>query len=244
MRKNQHISKITLLHYVKLALRSLLFLAVFFTYIFDKTALLSRHFVLSIAVWVFFVVEMLLRFFPSRFESMGCQKQFERNYRPVPDENAKPVNQSWKKTATMVLIWLASSAVVGVLYFTHLIDATVVILICLGFSVCDVICILFFCPFQTWFMKNQCCTTCRIYNWDYIMIFTPLLFIPSWYTYSLFGFAFALFLRWEIGYRLHPEYFSAKTNCSLHCENCQEKLCRQKKQLRSFLKKYKDRFFK
>ena len=30
--------------------------------------------------WVVFAVEMVLRFFPSRLESSGCQKQFRRNY--------------------------------------------------------------------------------------------------------------------------------------------------------------------
>ena len=32
------------------------------------------------AVWVMFVIEMILRFFPSRWESPGCQKQFSCNY--------------------------------------------------------------------------------------------------------------------------------------------------------------------
>ena len=98
-------------------------------------------------------------------------------------------------------------------------------------------------PFQTWFMKNRCCTTCRIYNWDFAMMFTPLVFIPSLYTYSLLGFALALLIRWEVTYRLHPERFSPATNRYLSCANCKEKLCSHKKQLRGFLKKYRDRFF-
>lgn len=99
------------------------------------------------------------------------------------------------------------------------------------------ICILFFCPFQTWLMKNKCCTSCRIYNWDFVMMFTPLLFIRSYATWSLFAMAFILFLRWEITLSLHPERFAENTNASLSCGCCEEKLCHHKGQLQSFLKK-------
>jgi hypothetical protein len=58
-----------------------------------------------------------------------------------------------------------------------ILDDGIMILLCSAYSICDIICILFFCPFQTWFMKNKCCSTCRIYNWDYAMMFTPLFFV-------------------------------------------------------------------
>ena len=61
-----------------------------------------------------------------------------------------------------------------------IIDEGVLWLVCLFYGVCDMICILFFCPFQSWFLKNKCCCTCRIYNWDYAMMFTPLFFIYLW----------------------------------------------------------------
>lgn len=236
------LSIISLLHYVKLVLRSALFLAALSAYIFEKTHLLTRSYVLPVIVWIFFVMDMIFRFFPSKLESMGCQKQFARNYVPV-DKSAVPENQSWKVTATVAVVWLTLNGIIGLLYFTKLIDHVVLILISIAFSVCDIICILFFCPFQTWFMKNRCCTTCRIYNWDFAMMFTPLVFIPSLYTWSLLGCALALLLRWEITYRLHPERFSEKTNRCMSCSECKEKLCSHKKQLQSFLKKYKTKFF-
>lgn len=242
VKKNKKISKITLLHYVKLFGRTALFLAVLFTYILKGTLLFTDYKMLPLFVWAVFVVEMFFRFFPSRLESPGCQKQFERNYMPTGE--GMPTNQPWWATASVAFISVFVTAVVGALYLSGVIDAAVVILITLFFSVCDIICILFFCPFQTWFMRNRCCTTCRIYNWDFAMMFSPLVFIPSVYTYSLFGFALLLLLRWEIGYRRHPEYFSVKTNAYISCQNCQEKLCHHKKQLRGFLKKYKDRFSK
>ena len=240
--KKVKISKISTLHIVMLVLRSILFIAATTMYILDKVHVLTNHIILNSIVWIFFFVAILLRFFPSKLESMGCQKQFARNYEPI-GEGITPTNQSWKQTALVAFVWLALNGVIGALYFLHIFDKGILILIALAFSVCDIICILFFCPFQTWFMKNRCCTTCRIYNWDFAMMFTPLVFIPSLYTYSLLGCALALLLRWEITYRLHPERFSTATNKCLDCSRCEEKLCNHKKQLRGFLKKYKTKFF-
>ena len=236
------ISKISAMHVIKLILRSILFAAVLVFYILDRTEILTYNAILPAVIWVFFVVEMLMRFFPTKMESMGCQKQFARNYEPIGDE-CVPTNQSRKITALVTAVWLALNGAVGALYYSGIIDKGILILIAIGYSVCDIICILYFCPFQTWFMKNRCCTTCRIYNWDFAMMFTPLVFIPSVYTYSLLGFALALLARWEITYRIYPERFSTSTNKCLDCSRCEEKLCSHKKQLQAFLKKHKAKFF-
>lgn len=239
---SKKLSLISLLHFVKLFLRSALFILVLAVYAFGRAESSPYHTLVSYVVWIFFVVEMILRFFPSKLESMGCQKQFAHNYEPV-GEGQTPTNQSWKTTAVVALVWLILNGIFGALYFADVFDRGILILIAIAYSICDIICILFFCPFQTWFMKNRCCTTCRIYNWDFAMMFTPLVFIPTSYTYSLLGCALALLLRWEITYRLHPERFSTETNRCLDCSRCQEKLCAHKKQLRGFLKKNKARFF-
>ena len=41
-----------------------------------------------------------------------------------------------------------------------------------------------------------------------------------------------LLLRWEITFYRAPERFAESTNGYLHCQNCTEKLCSHKKQLR------------
>ena len=69
------------------------------------------------------------------------------------------------------------------------------------------------------------------------MMFTPLVVIPSAYTWSLSALAFGLFLRWEIAVKRHVRWFSDETNAALRCLNCQEKLCAHKKQLKSFWEK-------
>ncbi len=45
---------------------------------------------------------------------------------------------------------------------------------------------------------NKCCTTCRIFNWDHLMMFTPMLFVKGFSSYSLILVAISVFAAWEI----------------------------------------------
>jgi hypothetical protein len=136
----------------------------------------------------------------------------------------------------VALIWISFNAVFGALHMMGILDDGIMLILCCAYSVCDLICILFFCPFQSWFLKNKCCSTCRIYNWDYAMMFTPLFFVRESYTWSLLILSVALMLRWEITFYRHPERFSEATNGYLGCRNCTEKLCTHKNQLKSLWK--------
>lgn len=195
-----------------------------------------------------FIGEMIERFIPSKVASMGSQKQHRRNYRPSGEN--KPILQSWKITLMVFLSWVAFNAIFATLYFLHIIDQGVLMLISLFYAVSDMICILFFCPFQTWMMHNRCCTTCRIYNWDFAMITTPLIFIMvtkengnymvNPFAIALVALSWVLLIKWEITYHAHPERFSDATNLSIRCVNCKEKLCSHKKQLQHLLKKSRE----
>lgn len=234
------------MHYIKLFFRSALFITALVIYIVNRVnntgelfgGYEKRNDILTV-ILIVFLIEMALRFFPSRFESMGCQKQFSRNYRPT-GKTAEGIRASVRGVAATAIAWLTLNGAIGVLYFTHIIDRGILLLVSLAYSVCDMICILFFCPFQTWFLKNKCCGTCRIYNWDFPMMFTPFVLIPHLYTWSMLGIALLLLAVWEISFRVHPERFYEETNCGLSCSNCTEKLCHHKTQLRHFIKKNKD----
>ena len=235
------ISIVSTLHYIRLVYRFALFVLLLISYI--RYRMFSADPILESAekipaiiyvTWAVFAVEMVMRFFPSKYESPGCQKQFARNYIKsgsteisIPDNNA---------AVLIALIWIVFNGIFGALYLTGILDDGIMILLCSAYSVCDIVCILFFCPFQTWFMKNKCCSTCRMYNWDYAMMFTPLFFIRKPYSWSLLALSVALLIRWEITFYLHPERFSEKTNDYLQCKNCTEKLCAHKKQLHSLWK--------
>ena len=244
MHGRKKLSGISLLHYSKLVFRSLLFLAATGLYIHHRLigseypfGPLGEQPVILSVIWLVYIVEMLLRFFPSSMESMGCQKQFARNYVPTGVDTADVVVQSGWRTAAVAVAWFVLNGAIGALYLAGIIDEGIMLLISLAYAVCDMICILFFCPFQTWFMKNRCCTTCRIYNWDFAMMFTPLVFVPSLYTWSLLGVSLLLLVMWEVMLRRYPERFSERTNACLNCGQCREKLCHHKKQLRGFLRK-------
>ncbi|MBR5287751.1 MAG: hypothetical protein IKU34_04060 [Clostridia bacterium] len=240
-KKRRKLTRIMCLHYIKLILRSALFLGALSLYAANKVLGREEIFcgvedmplILSL-IWLFFVVDMLLRFFPSRFESMGCQKQFACNCKPT---GKQPESIRFTPIKAVIISWTALNGAIGAAFLAGWIDEGILLLISMAYAVCDMICILFFCPFQTWMMGNRCCTTCRIYNWDYAMMFTPFLFIPRFYTWSLLALALLLLIRWEVTIRKHPERFSEVTNCSLSCANCEEKLCQHKKQLRQFIKK-------
>lgn len=238
--KRLHISKISALHYIKLLGRSLLFLMAVAGYIVGKIehregllASFGKNTAFLTAVWLIFVGEMILRLLPSQYESMGCQKKFKRNYQPTARQ-ADPSSIRNRGIVATAVVWIAANAVIGGLYLVGILDAGMMLIVSLAYSVCDMICILFFCPFQTWFMKNRCCGTCRIYNWDYAMMFTPMIFIRSFYTWSLLAVAVIVLLEWEITYKRHKEWFHEATNTNLSCANCSEKLCHHKKQLKRF----------
>ena len=243
--KGKKLTVVSTLHYIRLVYRSILFLLLVINYIIFKfrsgapiTSTIERWPAILVVTWTVFVVEMILRFFPSSMESPGCQKQFKRNYIKSGETNI--VIQDNNATFLVALLWIVFNAIFGALHMMGIFDDGIMVLLCGAYSVCDMICILFFCPFQTWFMKNKCCTTCRIYNWDYAMMFTPMLFLGNFYGLSLLGIALALLVQWEVLAYRHPERFSETTNRCLTCPNCTEKLCHHKKQLRSFWQKNRD----
>ena len=190
VKRKVRLTPVSTLHYVKLVYRSLLFIGFFVLYLLyrirggeDVVKAMERRPIMLVLIWVVYTVEMIIRFFPSKLESPGCQKQFARNYVKtgkthieIHDNNA---------TVLVALIWIFFNGIFGALRMLDVLDDGIMILLCCAYSVCDMICILFFCPFQSWFLRNKCCSTCRIYNWDYAMMFTPLFFVRKYYAWSL-----------------------------------------------------------
>ena len=86
-KKHIKLSLISTMHYVRLVYRSVLFILLLIKYIDYRIHLeneimssLEKQPVILTVTCTVFVFEMILRFFPSRFESPGCQKQFKQNY--------------------------------------------------------------------------------------------------------------------------------------------------------------------
>lgn len=184
-------------------------------------------------VWLLLILSMLFRFFPSQTESIGCQKEFVRRMSPSGHAPSRQeIYRADRGALWVFIVWLALN---GCFFLGHRLSwLSDRFMVCLAgfYGVCDIICILFFCPFQAWIMHNRCCTTCRIFNWDYLMICTPLFSLPfKPLVCSACVLSVLLFLRWEFTYYRRSERFFESSNTALQCSRCQEHLCKYKRAL-------------
>lgn len=167
-------------------------------------------------------LDILKKFFPSGRLSLGAQKLFAGRYRAA-DCSALLV----------AAVWIGFNLIFFVLYRQGIIGVPELMLLTLFYFLSDMICVLYFCPFRL-MMHTRCCTTCRIFNWDSMMMCTPLLFIGGIYGWSLAAFAMAVLIHWETLYSRFPERFFECSNESLRCGNCEGNLCRGRLKRRDY----------
>lgn len=182
-------------------------------------------------LWVIFMVMMLTHIFPSNRLSMAIKKADHVNYDPQPFEELELlrfVKEQNIRAWTVLLVWLCFNAVFGLLYLAGVIKEIDLLMLTVFYFLSDYICILFYCPFQFKIMKNRCCVNCRIYDWGHFMIFTPMLFIRNFFSWSLFFTSCVVLIRWELYYATHPERFWYGSNKNLNCVNCKDRICRYK----------------
>ena len=186
-------------------------------------------------LWFYFMGIMILHIFPNNRLTMALRKSRQETYQPrepydelellrfVQDQNRK----AWR----VLLIWLCMNAVWGLLYLFQVIGDAELLMLSVFYFLCDYICILFFCPFQTFVMGNKCCVNCRIFDWGHFMMFTPMLFIRNFFSWSLFFTSVVVLIHWELLYAAHPERFWFGSNETIRCENCRDKTCQWKEKL-------------
>ena len=183
-------------------------------------------------LWIIWVIDMICQLIPVKDRiALGSQKLFEQRFKPIRDkinhDNLRNYIISTTKSAYKIfIIWAILIAVLGVLYYNDIIGDIYLLMTCVVFYICDLICVLIWCPFRL-IMRNKCCTTCRIFNWDHLMMFTPYLFIRGFYTQTLLALAFLVWLTWELCIMMYPERFWETTNLALRCSECTDKLCTQ-----------------
>ena len=182
-------------------------------------------------LWLVWVIDMIVQLIPAKgYLPLGSLKQFKMFYRPVKELiDKKELIPFFKKSEWESLkvlgAWAMLVAGIDLLWAANILKEKELLLISVVFYVCDLLCVLLWCPFRVWIMKNRCCTTCRIFNWDHLMMFSPMLFIRGVYSISIFAIAVVVFLIWEGCFILHPERFCEETNAALQCRNCTDKLC-------------------
>ena len=229
---------------IKFLIRLAVFVTILIAYIANKEILveyMTYEFSLRLIkyditplhiLWLGFMVMMILHIFPNRKLSMALRKRKEENYVEVQDysqlELLKFVQDQNIKAWKVMLVWLSFNAVWGALYLFGVMDSADLLMITVFYFLCDYICILFFCPFQTFIMKNKCCVNCRIYDWGHFMMFTPMLFIKNFFSWSLFFTSLVVLIHWEIVYAKYPYRFWSGSNRTLQCKNCKDKTCQLK----------------
>ncbi len=183
-------------------------------------------------LWLVWVVDMILQIIPVKNKvALGSQKLFANRFRPIREKINYKALKSYVLTTTkaaykVMLIWIFLVGMIGGLYYADMINKQWLFMISVFFYVCDLICVLIWCPFRL-IMKNKCCTTCRIFNWDHLMMFSPLIFAGGFFAISLVALSLLVWLIWELCVMLYPERFWEMTNLSLKCCECTDKLCTQ-----------------
>ena len=184
-------------------------------------------------LWFVWMGDMLTQLFPigNKIISIGSRKVFKQFFRPAENmpsvEKLTIFSKKAKNGAVRVLIiWSILIAVLCGFYHRKLLDTAAMLLISAAFYVCDLICVLIWCPFRL-IMGTRCCTTCRIFNWDHMMMFTPMLPVAGFFSVSLIVMSFVVLFFWEYRIKKYPELFWEGTNKALRCSECTDKLCTQ-----------------
>ncbi len=238
-KNNVKTSKTRKIYFLRLAGRILVFTILVFLYFFDKSAFcvaLGMRFFSEFSplhiLWALWVYDMILQLMPIKAHiSIGSQKIFLSLFRPIKEKiNVQNLKKYIKDTTAsaykVMILWIILTIGVSLLYLHDIIDIGIMILISGLFYVCDLICVLIWCPFRL-IMKNKCCTTCRIFNWDHLMMFLPIIAVNSFYSWTLVLFSFIIWLIWEICVFTYPERFWENSNMALKCSECTDKLCTQ-----------------
>lgn len=211
--------------------------------VIDRGAFFTSGFSFLHVMFGIWILDMLLQIIPIKNAvPLGSQKHMKIRFvdiKSIVTEEAQKLKgkvtkeaiknyavSTTKKAYRVFLIWIALLTVLGVLYYTHVIDNTFLFMVTVLFYVGDLVCVLIWCPFRL-IVHTRCCTTCRIYNWDHLMMFTPIMFIGSLYSTVLVLLALAVWVLWELCVFLYPERFWEQTNHALKCSECTDKLCSQ-----------------
>ena len=182
--------------------------------------------------WLVVAASMLSQLNPNSRLTTGCLKQYPNRFDPCPDYRPEELRQAVRTqnrgAIKVAAVWLTINLIFGILHHRGRLSIPFLMLLCALCYLCDLICVLFFCPFQTFLMKNRCCVNCRIFAWGSWMMAAPLMCVPHWYAQSLFWTGVVVLIFWEVRYRRHPERFWSGSNRLLQCAHCQEQLCRYK----------------
>ena len=240
-------------YWIKFALRIIILIIVLLLYIFKDqhnqfNVIVGLNFFREFSVfhvlWAIWLIDMLYQLIPVKgYIALGSRKNFKHRFKPIQERINKEslnkyIKQNNKSAYIVLLLWITLILIIGLLWHFKIIDNSFLLLISTTFYVFDLICVLIWCPFRL-MLKTKCCTTCRIFNWDHMMMFTPMIFLKGFFSISLLVIALVIWIIWEICILLYPERFWENSNAALKCSECTDKLCTQYCQKLRTSNKYK-----
>ena len=184
--------------------------------------------------WLAVVLVLLKRMAPGLNRKVTSGKIFADNCVPgmarTPDREERfrsyieKVNRGALKTA---VYWVLVILVTGGLYYLDVFGTAGLFIVVVFFVFMDQFCVTVWCPFE-WLIGTKCCNSCRINNWGYLMAFLPLVYFPSFWTWSVVLLSGAVVAQWEYLFYKHPERFFEEYNACLMCRNCPAKCGKRK----------------
>lgn len=177
-------------------------------------------------LFIYFFIDSLSVIIPELNKDTFSGKYLRKFFKEYPKYNlnkVKSLKHREDKIALLIFfLYFLGVNVVGIsfLYFDWF-ELKYLYIVFLFINLSDYICILLWCPFRSLFLKNKCCNTCRISNWDRLMKFALLLYIPNFFTISIFIMGLVVFISWEYSRITNPQYFYSTSNETLRCKNCE-----------------------
>ena len=183
-------------------------------------------------LWIYLMYEMIIVLIPSFNNYSYSGKIFKRHFIEAETYSKEKLDKftkrNTKKAINAFIFWVILNSIIGYLYIKFNLSPIYMYLLFLFYYWSDMFCVNVWCPFHKLIVKNKCCNECRIYNWGHIMYLTPLIFIPTFWTYSLVLVGIIVFIQWEYMNKKYPERFSPISNKSLRCNECNNN-CRYNK---------------
>ncbi len=187
-------------------------------------------------LWLLCIIILLKRLMPGMNRKVSSGKIFQRHYvkagDPTPSKEEKLLAYTRKIDSGAVksaFYWGIVIIGVGIAHRYGIWNQMWLIDMVMFFVFMDQFCVTVWCPFK-WIVRNKCCKTCRINNWGYFMAFSPFIWIPSFWTWSILLLSVAVLVQWEFLFRKYPERFYEGYNSTLTCRNCRAECGRRRVQ--------------
>lgn len=212
--------------YISIVLMLTLALFIFFL----EDFLISVKQEIYIILFIYFLLDSLEVILPFINKEIYSSKMTKRMFVEIENYDEKKLNIEVRKNnrrALLVFVLYVFGVLIVGLSYLHFDWFTEIYLylVFLTINVGDYFCLIVWCPFRSIFLKNTCCNTCRISNWDRWMKVSILLFIPNIFTISINIVAFSIFIYWEYNHFKYPERFYRRSNKTLLCSNCDTHSC-------------------